>query len=78
MSSLGVAIIGTGLQARRRAQAITSNPKTKLIVVHGRNKEMGLRFSSEYNCQFSENYKEAISRPDIILKILLIIPLLSL
>jgi predicted dehydrogenase len=65
MNPLGVAIIGTGLQAKRRAQAIKSNPNAKLLVVHGRNKMSGALFSSEYECQFTEDYKEAISRPDV-------------
>ncbi len=62
---LKVAIIGSGLQANRRAPVITASGKSELIFVSSSNTIEGMQLSQKYGCKFESNWNKVIDNPDL-------------
>lgn len=60
-----VGIIGCGLIGRKRALALENDDV--LVACCDINVEIGQKFANEFNCSFYKNYKELISKCDIII-----------
>lgn len=63
--SLNVAIVGCGLIGKKRAQALGSVKGTALKVVSDINEECAKKIAGEFNCEFSTDWEQVVSRSDI-------------
>ena len=62
---MNVAIIGTGLQCKRRAPVVQQGKDTKIKVVVGKNKGDANQLAKEFNCEASYDWKSVVERKDI-------------
>jgi len=60
-----VAIIGAGLQMRRRAQAIKESPDDQLVVVVGHGSESHAAVVEQFGCEWSTDWHQAVERKDV-------------
>lgn len=62
---LKVGIIGTGLQGRRRAEALTSSDDAQLIAVTSNLKDQAKRLAEDMKCETIDNWEKLVVRKDI-------------
>jgi predicted dehydrogenase len=60
-----VAIIGAGLQARRRAPVINDWPNAELVIITGKSKEGAEPLARKMGCEAGEGWEKVVTRPDI-------------
>jgi len=60
-----VAIIGAGLQMRRRAQAIQESPDDQLVEVVGHGAESRAAVIDQLGCDWSTDWRHAVERKDV-------------
>ena len=60
-----VAIIGTGLQCRRRAPVIKAWPDTCLVAVAGKQPDHSEEMARQLGCEFSRTWQEVVNRDDV-------------
>ncbi|MFH0878145.1 MAG: Gfo/Idh/MocA family oxidoreductase [Lentisphaerota bacterium] len=60
-----VAIIGAGLQCRRRAPVIKDFPDTQLAVIYSLHMELAKDMAAKMGCETSHDWQSAVERPDI-------------
>jgi predicted dehydrogenase len=60
-----VAIIGAGLQARRRAPAIRESADTELVVITAKKGEEAEPLARKMECEAGEGWATVVTRPDI-------------
>jgi predicted dehydrogenase len=60
-----VAIIGAGLQAKRRAPVIKDWPGAKLVVITAKDKEEAESLAKYMGCEAGEGWETVVTRPDI-------------
>lgn len=60
-----VAIIGAGLQARRRAPVIKDWPGMELAIITARSKQDAETLAQKMGCEAGEGWESVVSRPDI-------------
>lgn len=60
-----VAMIGAGLQGKRRAPAVQECPTTELVIVTAAHLESAARLASSMGCEAGVGWKEAVTRDDI-------------
>jgi predicted dehydrogenase len=63
-AEMRVAIIGSGLQMRRRAPAILASPEDQLVEVAGTSEEAPGGFE-QYRCAWSADWRQTLARSDI-------------
>jgi len=73
MKELGFAVIGCGRMGKRRAKAITQNPKSELVCVIDNDIERAETLAKELNCDFYKDYEE-ISKKDEIDAVVVSVP----
>jgi predicted dehydrogenase len=62
---MNVAIIGAGLQMRRRAQAIKESPDDQLVVVVGHGSESHAVVVEQFGCEWGTDWRHAVERKDV-------------
>jgi predicted dehydrogenase len=60
-----VAIIGAGLQMRRRAQAIKESADDEVVEVVGQKSESSVPIAEQYGCDWSTDWRHAVERKDV-------------
>jgi predicted dehydrogenase len=60
-----IAIIGAGLQARRRAPVIKDWPDTELVIITAKTKEEADPLARKMGCEAGEGWETVVTRPDI-------------
>src|SRR3989442_11521168 len=60
-----VAIIGAGLQAKRRAPVVKNWPGTELAVISAAHAEQSQKLAAELNCEAAVGWEEIVIRADI-------------
>ena len=60
-----VAIIGAGLQARRRAPVIKDWPGTTLVIITAKSKQEAELLAKKMGCEAGEGWENVVIRPDI-------------
>ena len=60
-----VAIIGTGLQCRRRAPVLIESKDDLLVCLAGKDKEQAAGAARSYGCQVAATWQEAVQRDDV-------------
>jgi predicted dehydrogenase len=62
---IGIAIIGTGLQARRRLESLVGREDSKAIRLAGRKEESTKLLAEKFGIRYSLDWKDAIGRDDV-------------
>lgn len=62
---MGVALIGTGMWAKRLVAAIQRTPSLRLMICYSRNEEKRNAFAEEFNCESAETLEAAIEHDDV-------------
>lgn len=60
-----VAIIGAGLQGKRRAPVVKDWPGAELVIVSAAHIEEAQKLAAEMNCEAAVGWEEIVARPDI-------------
>jgi predicted dehydrogenase len=60
-----VAIIGSGLQARRRAPVINDWPNAELVIITGKSIEEAEPLARKMGCEAGDGWEKVVTRPDI-------------
>ncbi len=60
-----IAIIGAGLQARRRAPVIKDWPDSELVIITAKTKEEAEPLARKMGCEAGEGWETVVTRPDI-------------
>ncbi len=60
-----VAIVGAGLQARRRAPVIFDSPGAQLVVISAKTREDAEPLAQAMECEAGEGWEAIVARPDI-------------
>lgn len=61
----GVAIVGAGLQGRRRASALKGQHDSRLSVVADADQEAARLLAAEMGCQYAARWEEVVERADV-------------
>jgi predicted dehydrogenase len=69
-----VAIIGAGLQAKRRAPAIAEDPNYQVTLIIDRKAEKAKALAKDYGANVSTDWKAAVANPDIAVVMILTYP----
>ena len=62
---MNVAIIGAGLQCRRRAPVVKSCPNSRLIIITALRPERARDMAGRMDCEWSTDWHSAVHRPDV-------------
>lgn len=62
---MNVAIIGAGLQCRRRAPVVVESPETTLKVIASLHPEHARAMAGQFGCEAVDTWQEAVKRDDI-------------
>lgn len=65
MKPLGIAVLGAGNIAKVHVEAIRHLPDARVSVVSSRNREHGERLASNCGADWSGDYREAVTHPDV-------------
>jgi Predicted dehydrogenases and related proteins len=60
-----IAIIGAGLQARRRAPVIKDWPGAELVIITAKNRQEAESLANKMGCEAGEGWENVVTRPDI-------------
>src|SRR4030095_1540674 len=60
-----VAIIGAGLQGKRRAPVVRDSPGAELVVVSAAHRDHAQKLATEMKCEAGVGWEEIVTRPDI-------------
>jgi predicted dehydrogenase len=60
-----VAIIGAGLQCRRRAPVVVESKDDELVVIASLHREHAQSVASKMGCEASDDWRRAVTRPDV-------------
>ncbi len=63
--TIQVAIIGAGLQCRRRAPVVKESKDDRLVVIASLHREHAAEMASQMNCEACDDWRSAVTRADV-------------
>ena len=65
MSEIGIAVIGTGMWAKRLGSYLERVPSLRLVTCYSRTAEKREAFAAEFGGEVATSFEAAISHPDV-------------